>query len=55
MKTFREELIELMLKHSKTEDYTNPWLISGICAALENTGVEVPDELWDWGKDNWEK
>lgn len=54
MKTFKEELIELMKKHKQLDKYTNPHLIVGILNTLEEvSGKDVEDELWDWVKDNW--
>lgn len=55
VKPFKEELLELMTKHSKEDDYVNPHLIKGIINTLEEVYGEDYDELWDWARDNWEK
>lgn len=44
-----------LLKWSEGDVYVNPHLIAGICRALEDTGTEVDDKIWDWCEDNWSR
>jgi hypothetical protein len=56
MNSFREELLELLTKYSKTTLQVNPSLVEGIVSSLESTCCgENLDHLWVWIEELVEK
>jgi hypothetical protein len=56
MEDFKQELIELMEKHKRLNNYINPYLIVGIVNTLEEVyGSGNFDTFQDWAGDMWER
>lgn len=58
MTILKDDVIEVMKKHYESNQYTNPYFIEELINAIENVYGEdngIPDELYEWGKDMFER